>query len=142
MKPLFLFLFLAAFGNAVYHVGQKCLPSQANPMVQLMAVYAAAFLLSAAAAPFFRGPATLSWTAQAFSWPVLVLAVGVLLIEVGFLLAYRTGGSLQWSGAAVNGVAALMLMPVAVAAFREHFSPAKALGVVLTLVGLFLVARK
>ena len=66
----------------------------------------------------------------------------VLLIEVGFLLAYRWGGSLQWSAVAVNGAAALLLVPIALAVFKESFSPVKGLGILLVLGGLALLSRR
>ncbi|HWQ07597.1 MAG TPA: hypothetical protein VN436_00755 [Holophaga sp.] len=125
----------------VYHIGQKTLPPAANPMTLLMGVYLFAFLLSAIAAPFFSsGPAADGLRAW-LSWPVVVLAVGVFLIEIGFLLAYRTGGALQWSGAAVNGAAALILIPIAVYGFSESFSWADLSGITLVIAGLVLLAR-
>ena len=141
MRQALIFLAIAALGNVTYHVGQKTLPSTANPMVLLMAVYAVAFVLSAVDAPFFPSPVGIPWTAQVLRWPVLVLAAGVLLIEIGFLLAYRSGDILQWSGVAVNGASALLLVPIALLAFREAFSPARAVGILLTLVGLALLTR-
>lgn len=142
MKQALVFLGIAAFGNVTYHLGQKTISPTANPMVLLMAVYAVAFVLSAAAAPFFQTTGGGSWTAQVLSWPVLVLGAGVLLIEIGFLLAYRSGNILQWSGVAVNGASALLLMPIALAVFRETFSPARFMGILLTLAGLTLMTRK
>lgn len=142
MNQIFVFLGLAAVGNAIYHIGQKTLSPGANPMVLLMAVYVVAFLFAAAAAPFFQSVPGVSWKAQVFTWPVLVLGAGVLLIEIGFLLAYRVGGGLQWSGVAVNAASALLLLPVALLAFREAFSPGRAAGLFFTLVGLALLARK
>ena len=142
MKQLVLFLLIAALGNALYHVSQKTLAPAANPMVLLMAVYAVAFVAAALAAPFFRTSAPIAWTAQVFNWPVLALGVSVLLIEIGFLLAYRSGGSLQWSGVAVNGVSAILLLPAALLVFREAFSPVRAMGLLLTLSGLAIMTRK
>jgi hypothetical protein len=75
------------------------------------------------------------------SWPVLVLGAGVVLIEIGFLLAYRSGNVLQWSGVAVNGAAALLLIPIALIAFRDAFSATCLLEIALTLAGLTLLAR-
>jgi drug/metabolite transporter (DMT)-like permease len=135
---MLLFLLIAALGNALYHVSQKTLAPSANPMVLLMAVYAVAFVLAGVAAPFFR---TSGGSSLVISWPVFFLGVSVLLIEIGFLLAYRSGGSMQWSGAAVNGCAALMLIPVALMVFRESFSPGRIAGLLLTLAGLVLMAR-
>ena len=142
MKPTILFLFVAAIGNAVYHIGQKALPQSANPMVLLMAVYALSFVLTGLAAPFFQGKGDVAISSSIFSWPVLVLALGVVLIEIGFLLAYRTGGSLQWSGAAVNGIAAILLVPIAILAFRESFSVSRVAGIAITLLGVLLLTRE
>ncbi|KAB0664055.1 hypothetical protein F6V25_14710 [Oryzomonas japonica] len=142
MKPFIAFLFIAAGGNAIYHIGQKTLSATANPMIILMGAYGFAFLLSAAALPFFQSPAHVSCGTQALQWPVAALGAGAFLIEIGFLFLYRTGGSLQWSGIAVNGLAALMLIPVAILVYRETFSVARIMGILLTLGGLALIMRK
>jgi drug/metabolite transporter (DMT)-like permease len=141
MKSLLLPLCIAAFGVVVYHIGQKSLPASINPMLLLMAVYAMAFVLAAIALPFFRTQSSLPM-AQLFRWPVVLVAIGVLGIELGFLLVYRQGGSMQWSGIAVNGIAAVLLLPVALLVFKEHFSVVRALGVLLTLSGLTLMTHR
>ncbi len=142
MKQALLFLAVAAVGNVTYHLGQKTISSRANPMVLLMAVYAIAFVLSAAAAPFFRTANGTGWSAEVVRWPVLALAAGVVLIELGFVLAYRSGDMLQWSGVAVNGASAMLLVPIALLLFRESFSLSRVLGIVLTLAGLALLTRR
>lgn len=142
MRVLFPCLALAALGHAVYHLGQKTLPASVNPMALLTGGYAVAFLLAALAMPFFRAPGEAAWTAPAFNLPVLVLGVGAVLIELGFLLIYRRGGGLQWTAVAVSGLSALVLVPVGVAYFKEGLSPGRLLGVALTLAGLVLVVRK
>ena len=62
------------------------------------------------------------------------------MIELGFLLAYRSGGSAQWSGVAVNGTAALLIVPVSLLVFKETFSWQKVLGTALTLSGIWFLA--
>ena len=142
MKPLYLCLGLAALGHAVYHLGQKTLPTSANPMALLMGGYTVALLLATLAMPFFRAPGEAAWTAPAFNLPVVILGVGAVLIELGFLLIYRRGGGLQWTGVAVSGLSALVLIPIGITYFREGLSPGRLLGVALTLAGLVLVVRK
>jgi drug/metabolite transporter (DMT)-like permease len=142
MKQPILFLAVAALGSVTYHVGQKTLPPGANPMLLLMAVYAAALVLCGLSAPLFGSGFHGTSIGQLLSWPVLVLAAGVVLIEIGFLLAYRSGDVLQWSGVAVNGAAALLLIPIALLFFGEAFSWSRLSGIVLTLAGLTLLARR
>lgn len=139
---LLICLAVAAVGNAVYHLGQKSVPGTANPMLALMGAYAVAFVLATVSAPFFRAGAGVPWTSQMFNWPVVVLGAGIVFIEAGFLLAYRVGGSLQWSGVAANTGAALLLVPVALLVFRESFSLTRLAGLGLCLAGLALLARK
>ena len=141
MRQAALFLAIAVLGNVTYHLGQRTLSPRANPMVLLMAVYAVAFVLSALAAPLFRADPGASLGGELLRWPVLVLGAGVVLIELGFLLAYRPGNVLQWSGVAVNGASAVLLVPIALLVFREAFSPWRLLGIALTLAGLALVSK-
>lgn len=141
MKRSLLFLAVAALGNVVYHLGQKTLSPRANPMVLLMAVYAVAFALSAVAAPFFRAGPEAGGVGELLRWPVLALSAGVVLIELGFLLAYRSESVLQWGGVAVNGASAVALVPIALVFFREGLSLARLAGIALILGGLALVSR-
>ena len=107
----------------------------------LMVIYAIAFASCAALLPFFKDAETLSVVQLLSVWQIWLVALGVLLIEIGFLLAYRSGGSLQWSGVAVNGAAALMLIPVAIFVFRESLSLDKVIGIVTTLIGLYFLVK-
>lgn len=142
MNQLFLFLGIAAAGNVVYHLSQKAMPAGSNPMIVLMAVYGVAFVLAAAASPFFAPESPKPWTAQVASWPVPALGLGVLMIEIGFLLAYRTGGAiLQWSGVAVNAASAMVLVPIAKVAFDHPITMGRAAGMVLALAGMVLMSR-
>ena len=141
MKPMYVFLFTAAIGNFAYHLGQKTLPQTTNPMAILMIVYALAFVLSGLMLPYFSSEQDAAWQPLIFNWRVWLVALGVLLIEVGFLLAYRGGGSVQWSGVAVNGIAAVLLIPVAVLLFKEPLSIERIVGIVVTLFGLYLLVK-
>ncbi len=149
MKPLVPALLVATVGSVIYHLGQKLVPPTAHPMAVLMAAYTVAFVLSAVGLSMALPANVGSWhqaLATMGTGPglrvALVLGLGVLLIEVGFLLAYRAGASLQWSGVAVNGTAAVLLLPLAVGVFKESFSIQKAMGVLLVLGGLALLSRR
>jgi hypothetical protein len=95
MSKALIYLGIAALGNFFYHLGQKFLPENANPMLLLAVVYAQSLLVCLAALPFFQKNAeAASLFSLAFDWRLWLVAVGVILIEIGFLLAYRSGGSI------------------------------------------------
>lgn len=138
-----IFLMIAALGNVLYHSGQKSLHDvAANPMAVLAVYYAAALVLCVLLLPLFGKFSFGDTLTLAANWRVWLVAGGILLIELGFLLAYQSGGSVQWSGVAVNGMAALLLLPLAVWLFGESFSWQKALGMALTLLGLYVLVKK
>ena len=141
MNNLFWALGVATVGAVVYHTGQKAMAVDVNPMILLIGVYLVAVLLALIAIPFFRISGQSETVRRAISWPVLAVGIGVILIEGGFLMAYRAGGSLQWSGVAVNGLAAVVLVPLAVFAFREQVSATRVVGVLVTLIGMALMTR-
>lgn len=143
MSKFIFFLLIAALGNTAYHIGQKSLHDQTgNPMLILLVYYAAAMVLCLLAMPMF-GQSHLATVGELLgNWRVWLVALGILLIELGFLLAYQAGGSAQWGGVAVNGAAALLLIPLSIFVFQETFSWTKALGILLTLSGLYFLVKK
>ena len=143
MKLTLWFLLIAAVGNGLYHVGQKSLHDMAlNPLLILCIYYLLAGVLCVIAMPFFGKVEWVSVTTLVGNWRVWLVALGILLIELGFLWAYQSGGSVQWSGVAVNGLAALLLIPLSLWLFHETFSWHKLLGIVLTLLGLYFLVKK
>lgn len=73
---------------------------------------------------------------------VLAIALAVVGIELGFLLAYRAGVNVGSAALAVNVCSALVLIPLGLWLFKEHLTPAKLAGVALSLGGLALVLKK
>ncbi|MCG7657006.1 hypothetical protein [Wielerella bovis] len=138
-----LFLLIAVAGNCSYHIGQKSLHTEtANPMFMLSVFYGLSMMLCILAIPLF-GKVEISYAATLLSnWRAWLVSFGIMFIELGFLLAYQAGGSAQWGGVAVNGAAALLLIPLSIVLFHEHFSWSKVLGIVITLTGLYILVRK
>ena len=64
------------------------------------------------------------------------------LIEMGFLLAYRTGWRISIAAVATNAAAALVLIPIGLLVFKDHLSLKNVVGLVFCLVGLALLMRQ
>jgi uncharacterized membrane protein len=75
------------------------------------------------------------------NWAVVAVGVGAASIEVGFLLAYRSGWRISIATVAANVAVTLMLVPIGVVIFKDHLSLRNVLGLIFCVLGLILVVR-
>lgn len=134
-------LALAVVANVFYHVFQKQTPVAAPPMLTLTVTYLSAAAVSLAAYVIFPGQGGLLAGLRSLNWTSVALGVSIVFLELGFLLAYRSGGNVNTAALLVNTTVAVLLVPVGMLLFREGFKPIHAAGVGLCLVGLYLMTR-
>ena len=75
------------------------------------------------------------------NWAVFVVGAAAACIEVGFLLAYRSGWKLSVAAVATNVAVTLMLVPIGIVIFKDHLSLRNVLGLIFCVLGLVLVVR-
>jgi multidrug transporter EmrE-like cation transporter len=134
-------LLLVVCGSLLYHIAAKSIPPAFDPAASLVGLYATALaggivaylLMRPAAAPF----------AISRMWHPTIAAVGIgaLLIEMGFLLAYRGAWPVSTASIATNGLVAVLLVVAGATLFGETLTITKAAGVLLCLVGVSLLQR-
>jgi len=76
------------------------------------------------------------------NWAVFAMGAGAVVIEVGFLLAYRAGWNVSTTAVACSAAVTLMLVPIGLLAYKEHLSLRNIVGLLFCLLGLVLVAKK
>lgn len=130
---------IAIVSSASYHLSIKTQPGTVNPFLPLAVAYLAAFAVCVAGLFLWtEGSRSLA----ALRPNVLWLALSVVGIEVGFLLAYRAGWNVGYAALAVNVCSALALLPFALLLFKQQIDSGKLAGMVLSLAGLFLLLKK
>jgi drug/metabolite transporter (DMT)-like permease len=143
VKAAFLAPFLLAVaGLATYHIAQKSIPDTAHPLALLAVAYAIAAIACVALMPLFTPGQTLREAFGSVPWLVVFITLGMLGLEIGYLLAYRAGGPLAFTSVAAGTLAALVLVPVGMVFFRETVTLARGAGIVLCLAGLALLAHR
>jgi hypothetical protein len=141
-RLLILSVVIIVASNVLYHVSQKSIPAGAHPLLSVAVTYAAALLVTLLLFPFSPGGAPkLSGLAQ-LNWATLGVAVSAVGIEIGFLLAYRSGWNISIGSLVVSVAVAILLIPTGLLLYREHLSAANVTGIVLCLAGLVLVMVK
>ncbi|MEO0560326.1 MAG: hypothetical protein AAF170_19330 [Bacteroidota bacterium] len=133
-------LLLALGGVVLYHLSQKSVGGDAAPFVVVGLAYAVG--LATCLAVVLASGTPMGETLRSAWRPAVGIGLGALIIEVGFLLAYRAGWPLSTAGLLVNVAAAVVLLLVGLAFFREALTVQQWIGVAACVVGLILISSR
>ena len=140
-RPMFLFYFsfgLAVLASMLYHIIAKVLPSNVNPAISLFVSYSTAALLSLTLLFFFPLETSMVNAFRDLRWTTVALALAVVGIDVGFILAYRSGWNVSLATLLVNVGATVLLIPIGLLLFKEKLSSLNVIGIILCIAGLIL----
>lgn len=132
---------LAVGGMLFYHLAQKSIPREINPFYATMIAYVVGIVVLAVCAVTLPGNKSFVSSIKESNWAVLVVGAAAACIEVGFLLAYRSGWRISVAAVATNVAVTLMLVPIGIMVFKDHLSLRNILGLIFCVLGLVLVVR-
>lgn len=135
-------IILMIVGTTAYHVAQKSVPSQVNPLFSLAINYLTALAGTVMLIPLFPTRTAGPWSVKGINWASAAVGVSIVGVELAVLLAYRTGWRVSILSVIGNTASALLLVGVGLAAFHEHLSARNVAGVALCLIGLALVTQR
>jgi multidrug transporter EmrE-like cation transporter len=137
-----LWLSVTVTAAVAYHVIMKLTPSGANPYLSLVVTYVAGTLAFAAIYAVSSGGVPLRVALAQLNWTALALGVAVVTIDLGYLMIYRSGFDVSLGLLVTQSAAAMLLVVVGVAYFAEKLSLVNIGGIVLCVIGLWLVNRR
>lgn len=126
----------------LYQVSTKLLPKGLNHWHALMLFYALALILTLMMTLFDRPTRSLLEDVQKLNWAVPLVALSIVGIELGWILAFRAGAGLSLTGLIVNVAVAVIVIPIGLLLFKEKISLVNLAGIALCLIGLVLISRK
>ena len=134
-------LLLVVAGSVMYHLSAKSIPASFDPVAALIGLYGTA--LAGALLAYLAIRAGRSPLAAVRVWhpTIALVGLGALLIEMGFLLAYRGGLAVSTTSVVANGIVAVLLVAIGSAWFGEPMTAVKVVGVLLCLAGVGLLQR-
>jgi uncharacterized membrane protein len=130
---------ITIISNVFYHVIQKVTPQDANPVLSLAVSYIFAAVICLLLLPLFPLKEGLREGLQKLNWTAVALALTLVGLEVGFLLAYRAGWIVSMAGLVSNATVSILLLPVGILLFSDKLSTTNMVGVLVTVVGLVLM---
>lgn len=137
-----LWLSLAILCTVGYHLVLKLTPAGVNPLLSLMLTYALVTLVFGVI--LLVAPGGFEWRQELrqLNWTALALAAVIVGLDLGFLYLYRGGFEVSLGALVTQSAAAMLLLVVGVAVFREKLTTSNAVGLLLCLAGLWLVNRR
>lgn len=135
----YLGIILAIVSNVLYHIFQKSIPGNINPLVTLVVTYFTAAIACLLALPFFHGYGSVFTVFKQIHWASIALGFSIIGLEAGFLLAYRAGWKISLAAGVANVVVAALLVLVGLVFYREQLTLQNIIGVALCLAGLLLI---
>ena len=139
MREYWLSMAAVIFFYIIYHLCQHNIPSSVNPAASLLITYVLCLFLSAGLFFLFPVKTGLLETFRQVNWVSYVLAIGVVGLEAGFLLLYRSGWKLSLAAIYSNVSVTLLLIPVGVFIYKEKLSWLNGLGVLFAILGIVLM---
>jgi drug/metabolite transporter (DMT)-like permease len=133
---------LLVSANVAYHVCQKMIPSQANPVVSVIITFMVATVASLALLPVFLPDVSVVAELRKLNWASAILGLTIIGIEIGFLLLYRSGMQISLASIFVNAMVALSLVPVGILMFKDRLLATDMVGIGLLLAGIYLIAQR
>jgi len=137
-----IWLGVAIAGTVCYHLVLKLTPAGANPFLSLAitfavgsATYAGIYVATSGTPPLREALGPLNWT-------TVVLAFVVVLLDLSFMMLYRSGFDVSLGQLITQSAAALLLLLIGVAYFAEKLTLANIGGILLCIAGLWLINRK
>jgi drug/metabolite transporter (DMT)-like permease len=133
---------MAVISTILYHLTQRLTPVKANPPLALGVTYLTAMLLCLPLLLVFPLETGLAGELRKLNWASFGLALAILGLEVGFLLAYRVKWNISLLAIVVNASASLLLLPIGLVFFHERLTPLNIAGVLVCIAGLVMISLK
>jgi uncharacterized membrane protein len=141
MRSYYLPFALAVGGSLLYHLSQRSIPQGANPFYATLIAYAVGAAVCVVCAQAYPAGQSFLGTLRGANWAVVGVGVAAMMIELGFLLAYRAGWKVSVAAVSVNVAGVAVLVPLGVLLFKEQLGLRHLLGLVFCVLGLVLVMR-
>ena len=130
---------IIVFSNILYNICTKSTPGEVNAFASLSITYLIAAAVSFAT--FFitsKGKNILTEFGKT-NWTTFALGVVIIGLELGYILAYRNGWSMNTASVTANITLAVALIFVAMIFYKEKITAKQIAGIILCGGGLVLI---
>lgn len=140
-NTVFFPILLIVGSNVVYNISTKATPSGANAAASLVITYVVAAICAFLLLLIQTKEFSFSYFKEVH-WSAILLAVSIVFLEIGYILAYRAGWNISACSLVANIILAMILVIIGVFFYHESLSLKQVSGMALCLGGLVLLNLK
>lgn len=130
---------LVIISNCFYNIVTKKTPESANAFLSLSVTYFAAAVFSFIAFFIGKGNASFPEELKKLNWTSLVLGIVIVVLELGYILAYRAGWDVSKAPLVANTCLAIALIFIGKFVFGEMITAKHIVGMIICFIGLTVV---
>lgn len=142
MNLYFFSITLVILSNVFYHLFQKTIPANVNPIVSLIFTYGTALLASFIFLFIYPSKEGISASFRHVHWSSFALGMAVVGLEIGFLFAYRAGWNISLAALFANVILAVLLIPIGLLFYKESLNLTNVIGIAFSIIGIVLIAQR
>lgn len=132
-------LMLIVVSNCFYNICTKSTPENMNAFGALTVTYFIGAVLSSILFVSSVGPTRAITEIKQVNWTSFVLGLSIVGLEAGYVFLYRAGWKVSNGAMTANICLAIALIIIGYLLYKETISPQQILGIVVCVIGLFLI---
>lgn len=134
-------IILIVVSNVFYNICTKSTPGNVNPFASLTITYVVGAAVSAAVYFITNPGSNLFHEYRNINWSAFVLGIAAVGLEAGSIYMYKAGWNISTGQMVYSSILALCLIIVGYFFYHESISITKVIGILICLVGLFLINK-
>ena len=127
--------------NTVYNISTKSTPTDVNSFASLAASYAIGMIFSVIMFYITAENKNIIAELSKTNWTAAALGVAIVALEFGYICIYRAGWKISAATLIANISLACVLMVIGILLYKESISMKQIIGIIISAVGLVLIAR-
>ncbi len=135
----FLPILLVVLSSCFYNICSKSIPHGVHPFGTLMITYVTAAIVTGIMFVVMVRPENAVSELSKINWTAIVLALAIIGLETGYMLAYRAGWQVNTAPLVVNTCLAVALVVIGAVLFKETITIKQIAGIIVCLFGMVLI---
>lgn len=127
---------IVIISNVFYTIFSYIIPHNANPLIALCCMYLAGFILALIFYYSSKDRSEEKRERKRFNWRIIAFALTNIIIEYGFMMAFRYGWDMGITNTITNIISLILLMLIGTFFLREKLTFINIIGIVLGTIGV------